>query len=246
MQRLLRASRGARGLATAAATPLKATLFPGDGVGPEISAAVSKILTVAGVPIDWDVQVVKHDKPDPRTNSFITRENLDSVKVRAAGVWRAAGGWAQLSRLGGAAVAAARVCMRKGKGLLLRARLLRLHALPLSAAARAAPCTRAQKHNIGLKGPMTTPVGKGFRSLNLTLRKELDLYANVRPCLSIPGYPTPYANVDLVTIRENTEGEYSGLEHAVVPGVAESLKVRVRAHTFSAKSGYAPCAARAA
>jgi hypothetical protein len=73
---------------------------------------------------------------------------------------------------------------------------------------------------------MTTPVGKGFRSLNLTLRKELDLYANVRPCLSIPGYPTPYANVDLVTIRENTEGEYSGLEHAVVPGVAESLKVR--------------------
>jgi isocitrate dehydrogenase (NAD+) len=88
MQRLLRASRGARGLATAAATPLKATLFPGDGVGPEISAAVSKILTVAGVPIDWDVQVVKHDKPDPRTNSFITRENLDSVKVRG----RAEGG----------------------------------------------------------------------------------------------------------------------------------------------------------
>ena len=75
---------------------------------------------------------------------------------------------------------------------------------------------------------MTTPVGKGFRSLNLTLRKELDLFANVRPCLSIPGYATPYPNVDLVTIRENTEGEYSGLEHAVVPGVAESLKARAR------------------
>lgn len=73
-----------------------------------------------------------------------------------------------------------------------------------------------------------TPVGKGFRSLNLTLRKELDLFANVRPCMSIPGYPTPYADVDLVTIRENTEGEYSGLEHAVVPGVAESLKVITR------------------
>jgi len=73
---------------------------------------------------------------------------------------------------------------------------------------------------------MMTPVGKGFRSLNLTLRKELDLFANVRPCMSIPGYPTPYEHVDLVTIRENTEGEYSGLEHAVVPGVAESLKVR--------------------
>ena len=73
---------------------------------------------------------------------------------------------------------------------------------------------------------MMTPVGKGFRSLNLTLRKELDLFANVRPCMSIPGYPTPYEHVDLVTIRENTEGEYSGLEHAVVPGVAESLKAR--------------------
>ena len=73
---------------------------------------------------------------------------------------------------------------------------------------------------------MMTPVGKGFRSLNLTLRKELDLFANVRPCMSIPGYPTPYDNVDLVTIRENTEGEYSGLEHNVVPGVMESLKAR--------------------
>jgi isocitrate dehydrogenase (NAD+) len=75
---------------------------------------------------------------------------------------------------------------------------------------------------------MMTPVGKGFRSLNLTLRKELDLFANVRPCLSIPGYKTPYDDVDLVTIRENTEGEYSGLEHAVVPGVAESLKARAQ------------------
>lgn len=73
---------------------------------------------------------------------------------------------------------------------------------------------------------MMTPVGKGFRSLNLTLRKELDLFANVRPCMSIPGYPTPYNDVDLVTIRENTEGEYSGLEHHVAPGVMESLKVR--------------------
>jgi isocitrate dehydrogenase (NAD+) len=81
---------------------------------------------------------------------------------------------------------------------------------------------------------MTTPVGKGFRSLNLTLRKELDLFANVRPCLSIPGYPTPYANVDLVTIRENTEGEYSGLEHVVVPGVAQSIKARAASATLRA------------
>jgi len=83
----------------------------------------------------------------------------------------------------------------------------------------------AQKHRIGLKGPMATPIGKGHRSLNLTLRKELQLYANVRPCFSIPGYKTRYDNVNLITIRENTEGEYSGLEHEVVPGVVESLKV---------------------
>jgi isocitrate dehydrogenase len=72
---------------------------------------------------------------------------------------------------------------------------------------------------------MTTPIGKGFRSLNLTLRKELNLYANVRPCFSLPGYKTKYDNVNLITIRENTEGEYSGLEHEVVKGVVESLKV---------------------
>ena len=83
----------------------------------------------------------------------------------------------------------------------------------------------AQKHRIGLKGPMATPIGKGHRSLNLTLRKELQLYANVRPCFSIPGFKTRYDNVNLITIRENTEGEYSGLEHEVVPGVVESLKV---------------------
>ena len=71
------------------------------------------------------------------------------------------------------------------------------------------------KNGVGLKGPMATPIGKGHRSLNLTLRKELGLYANIRPCMSIPGYKTKYDDVNLVTIRENTEGEYSGLEHEV-------------------------------
>ena len=71
------------------------------------------------------------------------------------------------------------------------------------------------KNGMGLKGPMATPIGKGHRSLNLTLRKELGLYANIRPCMSIPGYKTKYDDVNLVTIRENTEGEYSGLEHEV-------------------------------
>ena len=76
-----------------------------------------------------------------------------------------------------------------------------LHALNVSTSPLNARCV-LQKNGIGLKGPMATPVGKGHRSLNLTLRKELQLYANVRPCLSIPGYKTRYDNVDLVTVRE--------------------------------------------
>lgn len=71
------------------------------------------------------------------------------------------------------------------------------------------------KNTVGLKGPLATPIGKGHKSLNLALRKEFNLYANVRPCKSVEGYDTPYKDVDLVTIRENTEGEYSGIEHLV-------------------------------
>jgi len=83
-----------------------------------------------------------------------------------------------------------------------------------------------QRHGYGLKGPFTTPIGKGHRSLNVTLRKRLKLYANVRPCVSIPGVKNSlYEGVNLVTIRENTEGEYSGLEHVVVPGIVENLKI---------------------
>ncbi|MEW5305105.1 MAG: hypothetical protein WDW36_007667 [Sanguina aurantia] len=140
---------------------IEVTLFPGDGIGPEIAAAAKLVFTAAGLDIQWDEQHVGKTV-DTRTNSMVTRENLDSML----------------------------------------------------------------RNKIGLKGPMTTPIGKGFRSLNLTLRKELDLYANVRPCFSIPGFRTRYDNVNLVTVRENTEGEYSGLEHEVVPGVVESLKLR--------------------
>jgi len=81
------------------------------------------------------------------------------------------------------------------------------------------------KNKIGLKSPLMTPVGKGFRSLNLALRKEFNLYANVRPCKSIEGFETLYNNVDVVTIRENTEGEYSGIEHEIVDGVVQSIKL---------------------
>jgi isocitrate dehydrogenase (NAD+) len=142
---------------------IRATLFPGDGIGPEIADSVKQVFKAASVPIEWEEHFVGKEI-DPRTGSFLTWESLESVR----------------------------------------------------------------RNGIGLKGPMATPIGKGHRSLNLTLRKELGLYANVRPCYSLPGYKTRYDDVNLVTIRENTEGEYSGLEHQVVRGVVESLKIITR------------------
>jgi len=82
-----------------------------------------------------------------------------------------------------------------------------------------------REHGIALKGPCTTPVGKGFSSVNVQLRKKLNLYAAVRPVRSLPGVKTRFENVDLVIIRENTEGLYSGIENEITPGVVTSLKV---------------------
>ncbi len=82
-----------------------------------------------------------------------------------------------------------------------------------------------RRNRVALKGPVGTPIGGGFRSANVTLRQSLDLYACVRPVKSIPGVPSRYEDVDLVVVRENTEGLYSGLEHRVAPGIVESLKV---------------------
>jgi isocitrate dehydrogenase (NAD+) len=82
-----------------------------------------------------------------------------------------------------------------------------------------------RRHGVALKGPITTPVGEGFRSANVTLRQALDLYACVRPTRSIPGLSTRFEGVDLIVVRENTEDLYSGLEHRVAPGVVESIKV---------------------
>ena len=76
-----------------------------------------------------------------------------------------------------------------------------------------------------LKGPVTTPIGGGFKSINVTLRKKFDLFANFRPIKNLPGLATHWPGVDLIIVRENTEGEYVGLEHEVVPGVVESIKV---------------------
>src|SRR6187401_2665387 len=82
-----------------------------------------------------------------------------------------------------------------------------------------------RRTRVALKGPVTTPVGGGFSSVNVGLRKALDLFANLRPVWNIPGVPSRYTGVDLVIVRENTEDLYAGLEHEVVPGVVESLKI---------------------
>jgi isocitrate dehydrogenase (NAD+) len=85
-----------------------------------------------------------------------------------------------------------------------------------------------RRNRLGLKGPLMTPKGKGFRSANVTLRKELDLYVGYRPVKTLPGIDTPYKGVDLVTLRENTEDLYAGIEHEVTPGTVLTLKVSTR------------------
>ena len=139
----------------------KVVLMPGDGIGPEITAAVVKIFDHLSVPIEWEYHKI-HTQSVTAQGDLISQETIEAIR----------------------------------------------------------------KYGLGLKGPFTTPIGKGHRSLNVTLRKQLKLYANVRPCKSIKGVQNSlYENVDLVTIRENTEGEYSGLEHIVVPGIVENLKI---------------------
>lgn len=86
-----------------------------------------------------------------------------------------------------------------------------------------------RRYRVALKGPCTTPVGKGFRSINVRLRQELELFASLRPVNTLPGVKVPYQNVDLIVVRENTEGLYAGLEHVVVPGVVESLRIVTKA-----------------
>lgn len=143
---------------------IRVTLIPGDGIGPEISAAVKNVFTAAKVPIEW--------------------EEVNVTPVRD---------------------------LKTGKMILPA----QLH-------------ESMKRSKVGLKGPLATPIGTGHVSLNLTLRKTFNLYANVRPCRSVEGYKTLYSNVDLVIIRENTEGEYSGIEHEVSRGVMQSIKVITR------------------
>ena len=136
------------------------TLIPGDGIGPEVTDAVLRILQAAGVVIDWERHVAGIEAFE-RTGEALPRELLESIR----------------------------------------------------------------RNKVALKGPVTTPVGEGFTSVNVGLRKALDLYANLRPVRNLPGAPSRFDGVDLVVVRENTEDLYAGLEHEVVPGVVESLKI---------------------
>ena len=138
----------------------RVTLIPGDGIGPEVSDAVLRILKVSGVSIEWDPQDAGVTALE-RYGSTLPVALLDSVRA----------------------------------------------------------------NRVALKGPVTTPIGEGFTSVNVALRKALQLFANVRPIWTIAGVPSRYDRVNLVIVRENTEDLYSGLEHEVVPGVVESLKV---------------------
>jgi len=138
----------------------KIVLLPGDGIGPEVTAAVVAILEAAGVDIEWETHWIGAEAIS-RLGDPLPQEVLDAI---------------------------------------LRTK-------------------------VALKGPVTTPVGTGFASVNVRLRKTLDLYANLRPVKSLPNVKSRFENVDVVVVRENTEDLYSGLEHEVVPGVVESLKI---------------------
>ncbi len=136
------------------------TLIPGDGIGPEVSAQVVRIIEAAGVAVAWETHYAGAQALE-RQGDTLPQELLDSIL----------------------------------------------------------------RNKVALKGPITTPIGKGFTSVNVGLRKALDLYANLRPVRALPNVPCRYPELNLVVVRENTEDLYSGIEHVVVPGVVESIKI---------------------
>jgi isocitrate dehydrogenase (NAD+) len=136
------------------------TLIPGDGIGPEVTEAVVRILKASGVSIEWETHLAGV-RAFERTGETLPVELIDSIR----------------------------------------------------------------RNKVALKGPVTTPIAGGFTSVNVGLRKVLDLYANLRPVANLPGVDARFQGLDLVVVRENTEDLYAGLEHEVVPGVVESLKI---------------------
>jgi len=138
----------------------KVTLIPGDGIGPEVMKATTRILEATGVKFEWESFAAGAEAFE-KYKEYIPKELTESI----------------------------------------------------------------ERTRVGLKGPVTTPIGGGFSSINVELRKKFELFANFRPIRNLPHIPTRYPDVDLIIFRENTEGLYSGIEHEVVPGVVESLKI---------------------
>jgi isocitrate dehydrogenase (NAD+) len=140
--------------------PIKVTLIPGDGIGPEVTQATLRLLEAAGAAIEWEQR-------EARPIVGLRKEDASADPVVSS---------------------------------IMRTR-------------------------VGLKGPVSTSIGAGHRSINVALRKALELYANFRPVKKLPGVRSRFEGVDLVIVRENTEDLYAGLEHTVVPGVVESIKI---------------------
>ena len=138
----------------------KITLIPGDGIGPEITRVVVRILEATGLKFVWEEHLAGAEAYE-RYREYIPNELYQSI----------------------------------------------------------------ERNRVALKGPVTTPIGGGFTSINVILRKHFELYANFRPIQNLPGLPTHYPGVDLIILRENTEGGYAGIEYEVVPGVVESIKI---------------------
>lgn len=138
----------------------RVTLIPGDGIGPEVSKAMKKVVEATGVKIEWE-EVNAGEGVIEKYKTPIPKYVIDSIK----------------------------------------------------------------KNKVAIKGPITTPVGQGFRSVNVTLRQELDLYVNLRPIKSFKGIKSRYENIDLVIVRENTEDLYAGIEHKIGDFAAETIKI---------------------
>src|SRR5205814_3474030 len=136
-------------------------MIPGDGIGPEVTAAARRVIEAAGLSVEWI------ELPAGATAIEQGFDNVLPERTTAA----------------------------------------------------------IKAHKVAMKGPVTTPVGKGFKSVNVQLRQKLNLYAAVRPVRSLNGVQTRFSSIDMIIIRENTEGLYSGIENEVVPGVVTSLKV---------------------
>lgn len=139
------------------------SLIPGDGTGPELTAAMRRVVEATGVKLQWEV-VQAGEEAEAKLGNPLPPETLASIR----------------------------------------------------------------KNKVAIKGPISTPIGSGYRSVNVALRKEFDLHAGIRPCKSMDGVPSPFEHVDLVIVRENTEDLYMGLEHYVGKDAAESIKIITR------------------